>query len=112
MTRQRLGPMQALVSTHSSSPPGALSSAGPDMKATVWVMDGAGWHGIIDFRSDGRYLTEWGWGRWEQRGTHVAMKNDYDGFRFVVELDAAGSVFNGTRMPDGIPVLGRYMGAY
>ena len=75
----------------------------------MWVFGGAGWRGPIDFTTDGRYLTHWGWGRYTVSGTMLSMRNDYDGFAFTMQLDQGA--MRGQRS-DGTLATARFLSRY
>jgi len=87
---------------------GARGAALP-LGGTLWVFEGAGWRGPIDFTTDGRYLTHWGWGRYTVSGTVLSMRNDYDGFTFTMQLDQGA--MRGQRS-DGTLATARFLSRY
>lgn len=76
---------------------------------TLWKVHSAGWTGWLDFLTDGRYLTHWGWGRWAQKGSTLLLSNDYDPFSFVLTVD--GRELSGTRS-DGSAFHGTFLARY
>ena len=109
------------------APPSPLKPLGLDwstkeafvksLEISLWTYRSPNWNGYIDFQTDGKYWTHWGFGRWKvEKIGQVHLANDFDQFThelvFAEPYEAGvthtGAAYHGTRS-DGAKVKGELL---
>ncbi len=76
------------------------------METSLWTFRSEKWNGYIDFRENGKYWTQWGFGQWEvESDGKIFMANEYNKSTFDVSVTADGRHFDGRR-DDGLQISG------